>query len=285
MDNYRNKEKIDISFILNEIQKLNNQINSLNIIINKKEDDIKNIINEKDNIIKEMSQKLYQQEIIITNSKKEILDINKKIEDFFNQINNDLKEKEKIIKDNKESIIKINNKIFEKEKEKEKEKEINDNLEKLEDIDNKSKELNDKIIMQNYNINEKEKIEEESGKEILLNDLFEGDKNGKNNDSENIKKENKNENIKKYPEIDYFPAIILDNHSNILKLGLSNRSKPIYEIPSLLGFSFDEYNKEALDLKLGVLKENIERDEVIQFRSLLELTNPTKQSKTKILHK
>lgn len=75
--------------------------------------------------------------------------------------------------------------------------------------------------------------------------------------------------------------ILLDNHSNILKIGLSSDnyfgSKPIYKIPSLLGFSFDEYNDEVLDFKLGNLKENIKRDEITQFRSLLELTNPTKQ--------
>ena len=79
----------------------------------------------------------------------------------------------------------------------------------------------------------------------------------------------------KYEYDENSPVIILDNESNILKIGLSSNNIPIYKIPSLLGFSFDEYNEEILDSKLENL--NINREEVIQFRSLLQLTNPTKE--------
>ena len=79
------------------------------------------------------------------------------------------------------------------------------------------------------------------------------------------------------------PVIILDNQSNILKQGLSSKTTPSYKMSSLIGFSFYEYNNHIFDSKLRNL--NIEsqvyltkeRNKVIQYRSLLELTNPTKE--------
>ena len=43
-------------------KKINKQIKELNFYINKKEDDLKNIINEKELIIQEMKKKLKEQE-------------------------------------------------------------------------------------------------------------------------------------------------------------------------------------------------------------------------------
>ena len=44
---------------------MKNQIKDINIKIDKKEDDIKNIVNEKDIIIKNLNDKIYEQGIII----------------------------------------------------------------------------------------------------------------------------------------------------------------------------------------------------------------------------
>ena len=79
------------------------------------------------------------------------------------------------------------------------------------------------------------------------------------------------------------PVIILDNQSNILKKGLSSKTTPSYKMSSLIGFSFYEYNNHIFDSKLRNLNIEsqvyltTERNKVIQYRSLLELTNPTKE--------
>ena len=168
-----------------------------------------------------------------------------KQEKIIAEINNDIKEKEKIIKDNKESIININNKMAEIEKG------INNNLKKLDNIDNKKNELknnilNDKLILQSDNLDENEKNQEGGKKASLPNNLF---KNNQNNENENIKKDNLNENNEneKREYFKFSPIIILDNQSNILKLGLSNNNNQIYKIPSLIGFSYYEYDDEILE--------------------------------------
>ena len=56
----------------------NEKLEILNTNMNKKEDDIKNIINEKDIIIKEMNEKINKQEKQLEEQKKEIDDLNKK---------------------------------------------------------------------------------------------------------------------------------------------------------------------------------------------------------------
>ena len=68
---------------------LNDSINNLNFKINKNEDDIKNIINEKDIIIDEIKDKIIKQ---AKENKNEIQTINKKIEKIF--------EEQKIISNN-----------------------------------------------------------------------------------------------------------------------------------------------------------------------------------------
>ena len=62
INNSNNIENEFKEYINNEIKNLQNQIKELNIKLNKKEDDIKNIINEKDMIIEQINNKLLEQE-------------------------------------------------------------------------------------------------------------------------------------------------------------------------------------------------------------------------------
>ena len=104
-----------------EIQKINQNIKELSLKLNKKEDDLKNIINEKDNEIKEINQKLIEQEDIIKENKKQISNLYNKIEEIINIFKNKYKENEnkvELIKDNikneKDNIFKeISNKYNE----------------------------------------------------------------------------------------------------------------------------------------------------------------------------
>ena len=59
-----------------EIGEILNQIEELKLIINKKEDDLKNEINEKDDVIKKINKKLLDQENQIKNNENEIKKLN-----------------------------------------------------------------------------------------------------------------------------------------------------------------------------------------------------------------
>ena len=92
---------------INEINNIYIQIEILKLTINKKEDDLKNIINEKDIIIQDLQEKLMNLEKKIVNNEKEISKLNEKIE-------SDEKEIEKltdIIGNNEKELAKLNNKI------------------------------------------------------------------------------------------------------------------------------------------------------------------------------
>ena len=110
IENSNNK---DITFIINEIEYLKKQTKDLNLIINKKEDDLKNIINEKDITIKEMNVKILKQENIIENNKLEISDLKKEIQQINNKLNIEFKEKENKINENKNEILNLNKKTKE----------------------------------------------------------------------------------------------------------------------------------------------------------------------------
>ena len=62
--------------------------NNFDIIINQKEDDLKNIINEKDKTIKKMSNKLMIHENVIFNQKNEIKVLKKKLDDLTKEFSN-----------------------------------------------------------------------------------------------------------------------------------------------------------------------------------------------------
>ena len=74
-------------------QKINKQINELNYFMNKKEDDLKNIINEKDFIIQEMSKKLKEQENKILQNRYETINLFIKLGEMVNKFNYELKQK------------------------------------------------------------------------------------------------------------------------------------------------------------------------------------------------
>lgn len=112
-----------------DMQIIFRQIEELKLNINRKEDDLKNLINEKDKIIKILNEKLLEQENRITNNEKEIKILNEKIltqeskiekidtkngkelkekENLINKINNSLTNQEKEIKEIKTDLNNIN---------------------------------------------------------------------------------------------------------------------------------------------------------------------------------
>ena len=110
------------NLLFNQINLIKNEkINFLYNDIYKKEDDIKNIINEKDIIIQKMNETILKQDFIIKEHKNEIYSIKKKIEeiiinfaeekkekgDMLNQINNQLSKQENQISDINSKIKKI----------------------------------------------------------------------------------------------------------------------------------------------------------------------------------
>ena len=98
---------------INEIKNIYIQIEIWKLTINKKEDDLKNIINEKDIIIQDLQEKLMNQEKKIVNNEKEISKLNEKIE-------TNKKEIEKLtdkIGNKEKELAKLNNKIEGNEKE------------------------------------------------------------------------------------------------------------------------------------------------------------------------
>jgi hypothetical protein len=80
-------------------QKNDKKYDSLNFLINKKEDDIKNLITEKDIIIQELNEKLLIQENQINQNKQEICLLNDKLNTFISQFKNF-----KYFMENKENI-------------------------------------------------------------------------------------------------------------------------------------------------------------------------------------
>ena len=76
------------------------------------------------------------------------------------------------------------------------------------------------------------------------------------------------------------PVVVLDNGSGYLKAGLSNQKTPEVSIPALIGRQVLRYG-EKIDTEVleGDLqyKEIMIGDEVIPFRSLLELTYPIEE--------
>ena len=92
------------------LQSLFNKIEELKLTINKKEDDIKNIINEKDTIIEQLNERILNQERRIQNNENEINKLNIKINEL-SELN------EKKLKEKEDKINSINNTIIKKEKE------------------------------------------------------------------------------------------------------------------------------------------------------------------------
>jgi uncharacterized coiled-coil protein SlyX len=81
---------------------MNNSISK--VIVYKIEDNLKNLINEKDTEIKEMNVKITKQENIINKNNNEIKILNQKILEITNKLNNEIKSKDNIINELKNKI-------------------------------------------------------------------------------------------------------------------------------------------------------------------------------------
>ena len=121
-----------------EYDKMNSLINELKINVNKKEDDIKNIINEKDIIIKELKNKIIDQD-------NKIECINKKIEKIIDAFINELKEKDKEINQIKLNIL--DQEMLIENNNKQTKNIINDNIY---EINNKMNEKGQNILKEYY---------------------------------------------------------------------------------------------------------------------------------------
>ena len=174
-------KKENILEYCNEIGNIKNKLDELNINIDKREKELKDILNEKENIIQELNKKLINQDKEIINLRE---NFDKKLQEIENKLINNFKEEinninnalnDKINKQKEKNNIENNNEI---ELKKENYKEIMENLElkkKLEKefeknektkIDNKKREkINNKLINnfveKNYVIKEIELNKEE----------------------------------------------------------------------------------------------------------------------------
>ena len=155
-----NKEYQNLEIINEQIADLYKQIKNLNLKLDRKEDDIKNIITEKDDIIKDIENKLIIQEKEINNNNIEIEKLNKRIEEFEIKLKNSNKDKENKINKNRQEINNMNNNIL---------KEIDNRFQLFKKMNN---DLNNKIIEQEYKINNK------LDKNLFFNDKYEPKKNG-----------------------------------------------------------------------------------------------------------
>ena len=132
------------SDIIKDIQKIAYQIEELKLIIDRKEDDLKNIINEKDDIIKQLNEKLLHQESRIKNNENEIKKLNVVIKE--------LKEKnEKQFIENDNEIKVVNSKLIYQDQE----------IKKIIQLNAKMKDINNKLLNQEEEVKKIEKTNEE----------------------------------------------------------------------------------------------------------------------------
>ena len=246
----KNIEKIN-----NQIADLYKEIKALNLKLNKKEDEIKDIITEKDNIIEEIENKLIMQENIIKNNKNEITKLNKIIEEIDNKYNYEINDKENnlimpenLINNNKNRITnlnkrteEINNKLITEINDKENKIIIQENIiknnnneiiklnKRIEEIDNKFKsEINDKenkiIIQENIIKNNKNEIAKLNKRIEEIDNKFKSEINDKekkiNKNKEEMKNINNNllkEIENKYKELNKISSDLNDKLSNNYK--------------------------------------------------------------------
>ena len=174
-----------------EIQNIYEKLKLLNLKLDKREDDIKNIINEKDLIIEKMNQKLKEQEKIINvnNDKintlnKQLNDINKQI-DYFKNFEIKIKKFLNYEEIQSESIKKINNINNEISIIKNKFNTFENENVNSEDINNNGEDSSEN---ENIFYDEYEEYDEDN---IIVNKLKKHKKN-KNKKKENIKEEKDN---------------------------------------------------------------------------------------------
>ena len=138
-----------------EIEEMKNKINELNINMKKREEDIKDILDEKDKIIKEMNEKIIKQDNEINEIKMNDINelINKRINEIENKLFNDFNKNMNDIKKNLKNEINIQNIEIDNK--------LKDNVNKINIIENKY----DEIIKYKDLINNIEKEIEKINKE------------------------------------------------------------------------------------------------------------------------
>jgi len=130
----------------------------LKLMINQKEDDLKNEINERDITIKKMNEKLLEQENKIKNNEKEIKKLNDIIKDLKEKNEKDLEERDNDIKI-------INNKLLNQE----------EDVKIIKQLNNKMKNINNRLLRE-----EEKKIEERNKKFKLNEEIYRNNQNNLN---------------------------------------------------------------------------------------------------------
>jgi len=137
------------------IQKFFAQIEKLKLMINQKEDDLKNEINEKEITIKKMNEKLLEQENKIKNNEKEIKKLNDIIKDLKEKNEKDLEERDNDIKI-------INNKLLNQE----------EDVKIIKQLNKKMENINNRLLRE-----EEKEIEERNKKFKLNEEIYMNNKN------------------------------------------------------------------------------------------------------------
>ena len=174
------KGNIEYEYIDGEIKKLNAQIKEIYMKLNQKEDDLKNIINEKEILINKMNNKIMKQEEIINDNKNKIVNLNNAII----QMNKKYNEEQKKNANNINTI----NKLL---------KDIHKNYNELKQMNNNvKKQLKNKVDKENNYISLKLLINKEDiGKDIFFLNQFKSYKFNSNFEPDDIIITIDNENI------------------------------------------------------------------------------------------
>lgn len=188
--NYIDKNNISI------IQNMKEQLNSLSLKLDRREDDIKNIINEKDLMIHEINQKLKEQEIIINMNKDQIKGLNKQLKDLNKQIYNFKNFEYKIKKMvNYDEKIESYNKKLNDELSKVEKNLYNNNFEN-ENLNNEDITSNEEDSLENENIYYDEYEDILDKENIIVNKIKKHKKNNtKNKEKKEIFKEQKDNSL------------------------------------------------------------------------------------------
>ena len=219
-----------------KIDKINELINNINLNINKKEDDIKNIINEKDKVIKEM-----HDEIITLKNKTEL--INKKLEKFVDIFINEFKQKDEDINE-----IKIN--LYEKEI-------LNNYHDKeIKNIYENIFKINDDIIKQ---------------KNYLLNELYKNNKDINLKINERI---NKNKEKLYNLEAEIF-SLICEKEKNIKEIIEKNEKERKIELNKLICEEeiYRILKDEIAEIKVNEYDKSRINNAIEQYKKSLENKN------------
>ena len=248
------------------MEKINKIVNEMDIKMNKREDEFKEILTEKDNMINEMNEKIINQDKKINEiMNKKLEEIENKFTNQLNKLNEEINKQNEIIKKQEEIIKENKNKINQNKNNEEnlnninllkkleneidiikKEKEKNNNND-INIIKNEIKEINNKINSNENKVKNLENIIKE--KENIINNIKE----------DNIKINNTNKKI---------------NEDIInLKKDIGNIQKVFNEINNNINIIKKNY---FINNEINI-KKAIEENENKYKKIMLELNNLTKE--------